>query len=600
MDPQDPRLSPSGLHVVSGFSQSIWIDNVDTGIKGQYPQYVRETTLLYLDRDGFVRDLLDGVIGPRLTTIGCNTLAAAGGRWLAGRTAAGDVRLISDDGQNLVNATDASIADDGSSVYLLDPDKLDRRLVLNGQVIRIGPIVYPRLCAQGLVFSEYEGRVPKTWAYVNGSFKKCQSTYGEWEVAPVGVTSPSGLWVISVDKTRTLLRPVDDHTRGYVFPALKTPDCRWVQGQNVFRLVGDLGGVLFDACIDPNSPRVILNIPEAQTVNVAPLNKKAYAGYYKWSPTNSVGNWAHVESVGVAVSAIANGLHIICSTDVALNTSVDWNKVAYIYVKGPEGAGNDIDAVEREIVTARKIMLDSPRPDLRPIAAYFDDKQLPRAPRGADAVILQCYCDPGESIGDLLFRVREQRQKMNVPIIYAAQAYDRNGTETDITKVTRLQSQWPELLREAGIGILWFALERAGGTKDHLLDWQPWHTATVNALLGAPSIVRLPRSSKSSSPSPSPSPSPSEEPMPGQPYNEPYYLSEAAPMQDGDPKGACNQAIADYRVMGREPDHQYPVWMIRTEHDYQNGMTLAASWKKHRNEMRQMLNPAGDKLPLFQ
>lgn len=86
--------------------------------------------------------------------------------------------------------------------------------------------------------------------------------------------------------------------------------------------------------------------------------------------------------------------------------------------------------------------------------------------------------------------------------------------------------------------------------------------------------------------------------MPGKPYDEQFYVATAPPMCDGDKKGACEQAIADYAVMGRSPDGQYSIWFTRTEYDYQQkGLALAASWKKHRNEMRAMLNPAGDKLP---
>lgn len=93
---------------------------------------------------------------------------------------------------------------------------------------------------------------------------------------------------------------------------------------------------------------------------------------------------------------------------------------------------------------------------------------------------------------------------------------------------------------------------------------------------------------------------PGETPMPGKPYDEQFFLNTAAPMKDGDPSGACNQAIADYAAVGRPVDGQYSIWFTRTEHDYQNGgLTLPASWKKHRNEMRALLDPSGQVLPPF-
>lgn len=85
--------------------------------------------------------------------------------------------------------------------------------------------------------------------------------------------------------------------------------------------------------------------------------------------------------------------------------------------------------------------------------------------------------------------------------------------------------------------------------------------------------------------------------MPLPPYLEQYYLNDAAPMFPGDPSGAMNQCMADYRAVGREPDLQYSVWGIRTERDYCAGMTIDASWRKHRNEMRAMLDPTGQILP---
>ncbi len=100
-------------------------------------------------------------------------------------------------------------------------------------------------------------------------------------------------------------------------------------------------------------------------------------------------------------------------------------------------------------------------------------------------------------------------------------------------------------------------------------------------------------------PGPGPGPEPEPEPVPGKPYDEAFYLSTAAPMATGDPSGATAQATADYAVMNRPVDGQYAIWFTRTEHDYQNGLKLPDSWKKHRNELRKLLNPAGDKLPTF-
>lgn len=79
---------------------------------------------------------------------------------------------------------------------------------------------------------------------------------------------------------------------------------------------------------------------------------------------------------------------------------------------------------------------------------------------------------------------------------------------------------------------------------------------------------------------------PEDPPMPGKPYDEQFYLQTAAP-----------DAIADYAAVNRPVDGQYAIWFTRTEHDYQNGLTLVDSWRKHRNEMRAALDPSGVILP---
>jgi len=51
----------------------------------------------------------------------------------------------------------------------------------------------------------------------------------------------------------------------------------------------------------------------------------------------------------------------------------------------------------------------------------------------------------------------------------------------------------------------------------------------------------------------------------------------------------CAYVRATYREANREPDTNYPVWPVRAQRDYDEGMSWAASCAKHTREMREAL-----------
>jgi hypothetical protein len=116
----------------------------------------------------------------------------------------------------------------------------------------------------------------------------------------------------------------------------------------------------------------------------------------------------------------------------------------------------------------RKIgsLISVPRGEPWPDAAFPTDvllydggNVLPETPSGA-ITALECYCEPDEPVIAVDARLREWlRRWPAAPVILVGQAYDRNGTETNLQKLCDLQAipleiavDFPQIK-----GILWFS-----------------------------------------------------------------------------------------------------------------------------------------------
>jgi hypothetical protein len=93
------------------------------------------------------------------------------------------------------------------------------------------------------------------------------------------------------------------------------------------------------------------------------------------------------------------------------------------------------------------------------VLLYDGGSQLPETPSGA-ITALECYADPDEPVIAVDARLREWlRRWPAAPVILVGQAYDRNGTETNLQKLCDLQAipleiavDFPQIK-----GILWFS-----------------------------------------------------------------------------------------------------------------------------------------------
>lgn len=105
--------------------------------------------------------------------------------------------------------------------------------------------------------------------------------------------------------------------------------------------------------------------------------------------------------------------------------------------------------------------------------------------RGWDWVSPMLYSHPGEPPDQFALRSRElvwSAEPATSPIVLTVQMYDRNGLETDLHKMSQIQSLWATLANDypAVIGIAPFAVRRTGGVISY-----PWLRAWYDAYAAA-------------------------------------------------------------------------------------------------------------------
>lgn len=179
-----------------------------------------------------------------------------------------------------------------------------------------------------------------------------------------------------------------------------------------------------------------------------------------------------------------------------------WNDVAGLIVSGEaQGAATVFDTipmVEDQAARARAQLAALGLPP-RPLIGYFDGDVSTggwRRPQGVDWVALQCYIGPTapltaqEAFERLWARISSQiRTVAPVPVLLAAQAYDRNGAWVNEELLAGLQPIYADAVRSfpAVRGVLWFSYSRPGGVIDHPA-LRPWHEAIFRATPRTPRI----------------------------------------------------------------------------------------------------------------
>lgn len=267
MDASFPRLSPSGLHVVSGFG-TVYVDGRAVAA-GQHGCWLNDDEIAYCDPNGVPHALNvhTGSGGPLAgPTDGVNSLAAGGNTWIGWR-APDSVRL--GDGRRFPGFSPA-VNDDGLGCYLTAPTSERHELRLtNGQTIAAGLFENPRISRLAVAWSAFTGGVARrTFARLlfASTPVDVHASYQPYEFCPIPVDVNWDVWIFSNDDSRLLLRPAG-HTIGYVVhdgPIHDSAgkDARWVPSLGQIRIVwGNTNGSLGEAWIALDDPRVPLNVP---------------------------------------------------------------------------------------------------------------------------------------------------------------------------------------------------------------------------------------------------------------------------------------------------------------------------------------------------
>lgn len=608
MNPANPILSPDGKNVVHGFGD-LYLNQQPLLLRGQqlrgtYPGWLTLFAVAFLDRpDDPNGNRISVYRGPdvdpsMLFGVRFNKAAYGGGRWIGTNTEQQTTYVSSPGGvvDTYPDTYSPAISPDGSAwACLTNNNETNHGVMVNGEIVAVGEIDDPLSIINGaVVFSIYEvpsqggPKVPQTYGFVNGRIEKLGATWDRYEKDPVAVQTPGSIWLISHDDTRTLIRPLGEKV-GYERSSSDTPHAMWVQGEEKLRVVGNSLTSLFDESIDLSSPRIDLSKKPEESpppkLYLMPFGTVIEDTFpYVFGTPNvwpRVGNPGTPDNMDLVWDSLQRG---VCWVKYASTTFIEWHRVTADMIHHHEDRSDGTDTIYH----------------------FRDDRWIQR--RWAIGDVIDCRKNNQRFV-----TFNGGRTYGSEPWAYTntliAGFYDYpcgGDMGVDDVFVVECNNTW---LRPGRPGLLerfWFS-KRWGAWR--FQDWSVNGPKPTFAPPDYPQAVPGLRDFQWSRlggrrvmPVPPVRPWPTEEepevPAP-KPYDEQFYLNTAPPMKDDDPKGACNQAIADYRVMGREPDHQYPIWMTRTEWDYQDGLALQASWKKHRNEMRQMLNPAGDKLPLF-
>lgn len=155
-------------------------------------------------------------------------------------------------------------------------------------------------------------------------------------------------------------------------------------------------------------------------------------------------------------------------------------------------------------------------PDASGEVVYLDTRFWPEPPpplRPGQFYGLQAYCGVGETISEFWTAIGLELLRFPVGrVALVFQAYDRNGSETNLTKLKDLQATAPEFARQFPqvAMILWFSDGRPGGTRDHE-DLREWHYAIMAAIPAAPEPEPEPPQPEPEPPQPEP-PNPEPEP----------------------------------------------------------------------------------------
>ena len=312
----------------------------------------------------------------------------------------------------------------------------------------------------------------RTMENVNGwTFTKPNQRNG-WIV---GQTDPTAIRLAAGDRVFTVIPGAGDDPHLSVLP-----DGRVLVGAYT------PGGALL-AIVDPPYPEG--ESPAAATVER--FDHPFWAGYF-WRTSDrhgdnpdAPGNCEFVDEP--AALERARGPVIV---DAALVTAASrrWESVVALWV----ASSGNVSELESKAALAVNQMrgLNLPR---RPVLGYLDHgRKWERLPVGVDWFGQQLYCEPSESLQAFEARAHERLSwfPSNARLVLVAQAYDRNGAETDEAKMLALQALWPKPIDSRRTSVLWFSDGRAGGTRAHEA-WRPWHRALVAAIPSTPAIETI-------------------------------------------------------------------------------------------------------------
>jgi len=608
MNPANPKLAPDADQVISGFGD-LWLNGTLRLVpRGQYPGWLQVTQFAYLDPDGFLTDDR----GARLFSVPFNTVAMGGRNWIATNTA--QQTTYTSGGLVVADSYCPAMSPNGASwAYLTSNNELIHGLIVNG-VERTRDIIDDKLSltdSGAVVYSVFEHGLQQTWGCRPGAQpERLSCTYQDYEVDPVVVQLPTGeLWVISHDDSRTLVRPWGS-SLGYALPGAKTPHAMAVDATHL-RVVGDLETHLLDVTLDLSVLRTDLSKPpvvEPPPV-ITPLPPGTVIADTLPYVVGSQSRWPRRGEGDTNMDCVpVGGQDAIAWVKFASSSFCEWWRWDGDFIYHHEDRSDGLDQPyhfgKDQWVRRRWAVGDIIDSKTDNWLFRTDDNGVTWHARPW-AMELRCLAafdvyPCGGDIGPARVFVMEydatytlEPRRGYVERFWFAehwgwwrwQSFKFGTTPPDFSPPVAATADV-----QARAIVRRFAMEngRAPLVEDsELLDgvWNLLGGVRVQPI----SPVRL---------WPGSEPEPPEPPM-AKPYDEQFYLNTAAPMATDDPSGACNQAIADYGKMGRPVDGQYSIWFTRTEHDYQGGMTLPASWKKHRNEMRALLDPSGASLPPF-
>lgn len=230
-----PKLSPSGLHTVSG-AGSLTLDGRDLGIVGWGPVFETETTFVFTGVDGLYRYDLTNASQTRVRDVGFNEITAGGGQWAAWRPNLIDTSI----GVSFSGAGNPAMNSGGSLAYLTPRDAAVHQMIVGGQLVTTCVCDELDYGQQIAVWTQHTAPTGAWYVRLPDGQPVKAATPNPAEVfVPRAVDTPEGAWIGAFTNTGLILQQArPDQALGY----------RWNNGGETyypsFRYRADLHAVV--------------------------------------------------------------------------------------------------------------------------------------------------------------------------------------------------------------------------------------------------------------------------------------------------------------------------------------------------------------------